>query len=205
MTKSAGYGRKRSLASGALRYIRLVILAPVAILAACAQGAPSEPPSRMSIGQPTSPPIGSVLFCRQHPGECSRELPGVQEAAMTPELWKELRTVQYDVNRQLKPIEAREVAWHYATDGRATCVQYALEKRRRLIESGLPAGALQLATAVVPGGIGHLVLVVDTTEGDWVLDNLRSDISRWEDLPYRWIARQDGASISKWVAVTSRG
>jgi len=182
-----------------------MILAPAAILAACAQGAPSEPPSRMSLGQPTPPPVGSVLFCRQNPGECSRELPGAQEAAMTPELRKELRTVQYEVNRQLTPTEAREIAWHYAKDGRATCVQYALEKRRRLIESGFPAGALQLVTAVVPGEVGHLVLVVDTTDGDWVLDNLRTDIARWDDLPYRWIARQDGASMLKWVAVTSRG
>jgi predicted transglutaminase-like cysteine proteinase len=44
--------------------------------------------------------------------------------------------------------------------------------------------------AVTKADIGHLVLVIDTTEGDWMLDNLRADIVRWEDLPYRWIARQ---------------
>jgi predicted transglutaminase-like cysteine proteinase len=46
--------------------------------------------------------------------------------------------------------------------------------------------------------------VIDTTEGDWVLDNLRADVVRWEGLHYRWIARQQGPSMGEWVSVAQR-
>jgi predicted transglutaminase-like cysteine proteinase len=63
---------------------------------------------------------------------------------------------------------------------------------------------LQLTTAVTPGDSGYLVLVVDTTEGDWVLDNLRANVVQWKDLPYCWIARQPAASLQDWVSVGPR-
>jgi len=205
MKKFYQYWRSNPSSYRVLGRIRFAILLPAAILAACAHGTPGGPPSRMLLGQPISPPIGSILFCRQNPHDCTPQPPATRQVAMTAELWTELRSVQQAVNRQLSPMKAREVAWHYAQDRRGTCVQYALEKRRRLLEIGWPAEALQLATAVVPGNIGHLVLVVDTTEGDWVMDNLRPDVVRWADLPYRWIARQNGASMSDWAAVASQG
>jgi len=37
-----------------------------------------------------------------------------------------------------------------------------------------------------------------------VLDNLQADVVRWEKLPYRWIARQQGASMEGWVSVGQR-
>jgi predicted transglutaminase-like cysteine proteinase len=58
-------------------------------------------------------------------------------------------------------------AWDYSGDGTGNCVQFALEKRRALIRRGAPPAALQLATAVTPTNIGHLVIVIDTVEGDW--------------------------------------
>jgi hypothetical protein len=52
--------------------------------------------------------------------------------------------------------------------------------------------------------VGHLVLVIDTAEGDWVRDNLQADVVRRENLPYRWIARQQGASMEEWVSIGQR-
>ena len=74
----------------------------------------------------------------------------------------------------------------------------------RTHQAWMGPGALQLATAVTPDKVGHLVLVIDTTEGDWVLDNLRADVERWRDLPYRWVARQQGAAMEDWVSVARR-
>jgi predicted transglutaminase-like cysteine proteinase len=122
----------------------------------------------------------------------------------TPDLWSDLVSVQRDVNQKFKPTRETRFAWDYSVDGTGNCVQFALEKRRALIRRGWPAGALQLATAVTPGDVGHLVLVIDTTEGDWVLDNLRADVVRWEGLHYRWIARQQGPSMGEWVSVAQR-
>ena len=166
-------------------------------LTACAGGAPSH----MPLGGTVARPIGATLFCMENANECSQQRSTTQEAAMTPELWSELRWVQHDINRKLRPTRVARFAWHYAGYGTGNCVQFALEKRRALILLGWPPGALQLATVFTPTDIGHLVLVIATTEGDWVLDNLRADVVRWEDLPYRWIARQQGASMQNWVSV----
>lgn len=70
------------------------------------------------------------------------------------------------------------------------CEDYALEKRRQLIEAGVPESALSLAVAVTPRGEGHAVLMVSLKSGDWVLDNLTPWATPWEDLNYRWVERQ---------------
>jgi predicted transglutaminase-like cysteine proteinase len=159
----------------------------------------------MPLGGTVSQPLGAELFCYQHANECTEQRSATQEVKMTPELWSQLLSVQHEINGKFKPTREVRFAWDYSSNGTGNCVQFALEKRRALIRRGLPPGALQLATAVIPANIGHLVLVIDTDEGDWVLDNLRSDVVRWEQLPYRWIARQQGASMEDWVAVGRRG
>jgi predicted transglutaminase-like cysteine proteinase len=145
-----------------------------------------------------------MLFCVENANECSEQRSTTQKVAMTPELWNRLRWVQHDINRKLRPTREARFAWHYSADGTGNCVQFALEKRRALIVHGWPSGALQLATGVTTADIGHLVLVIATTQGDWVLDNLQADVVRWEDLPYRWIARQQGASMQEWVSAGPR-
>jgi predicted transglutaminase-like cysteine proteinase len=158
----------------------------------------------MPLGGIVVQPIGAALFCVENAAECSKQQSATQEVKMTPELWSDLLSVQQDINRTLKPTQDVRFAWDYSANGTGNCVQFALEKRRALISRGWPPGALQLATAVTPANIGHLVLVINTAEGDWVLDNLQADVVRWERLPYRWIARQRGDSMEDWVSVGQR-
>jgi len=80
------------------------------------------------------------------------------------------------------------------------CEDYALEKRRRLIEAGVPESALSMAVAVTARGETHAVLVVSFASGDWVLDNLTPWATPWEDLNYRWVQRQVAGS-STWMTV----
>ena len=169
-------------------------------LVACA----SAPSGHMPLGETVTQPLGAELFCLENATECSKQRSATEQVKMTPELWSELLSVQYNINRKFRPNREVRFAWDYAADGTGNCVQFALEKRRTLIMRGWPLGALQLATAVTSGNIGHLVLVIDSDEGDWVLDNLRPDVVRWQQLPYRWIARQQGASMEDWVAVGRR-
>jgi predicted transglutaminase-like cysteine proteinase len=166
-------------------------------LVACA----NAPPSHMPLGDTVAQPLGAELFCLANATECSHQRSATQQVKMTPELWSELLSVQYDINRKFRPTRETRFAWDYSSDGTGNCVQFALEKRRALIMRGWPPGALQLATAVIRPNIGHLVLVIDTEDGDWVLDNLSPDVVRWQLLPYRWIARQQGAAMENWVAV----
>jgi predicted transglutaminase-like cysteine proteinase len=147
----------------------------------------------------------AMLFCKAHAGECADKGPTTTRVEMTDQRLDQLRAVQDEVNRRIDPTGAVEVAWHYAANGKGTCVQYAMEKRRQLIALGWPAASLQLATVTTRQGEGHLVLVAATSQGELVLDNLRHDITPWQALPYRWIARQQGASLGQWVSINANG
>ena len=68
----------------------------------------------------------------------------------------------------------------------------------QLLDLKFPASALLLAVAVVPSGEAHLVLIVVTDQGDFVLDSLRRDVVRWEKLPYRWIKRSSPKDPKLW-------
>jgi len=80
------------------------------------------------------------------------------------------------------------------------CEDYALEKRRRLIEAGVPAESLSMAVAVTARGESHAVLVVSFESGDWVLDNLTPWAMPWEDMNYHWVQRQVAGSAS-WTTI----
>jgi predicted transglutaminase-like cysteine proteinase len=80
------------------------------------------------------------------------------------------------------------------------CEDYALEKRRRLIEAGIPAETLSLAVAVTARGESHAVLVVAMQSGDVVLDNLTPWATPWQDLNYHWVERQV-AGGAEWVSI----
>jgi predicted transglutaminase-like cysteine proteinase len=185
------------------RFAAMLYLAVAASLSACAITPPA--PTEMPIGAATVQPIGAMLFCKANAGECADKAPAITRVEMTDQRLDQLRAVQEEVNRRINPTGGVEVAWHYAANGRGTCVQYAMEKRRELIGLGWPAAALQLATVTTRRGEGHLVLVAATTQGELVLDNLRHDVTPWQVLPYRWIARQQGASLAQWVSIAANG
>ncbi len=70
------------------------------------------------------------------------------------------------------------------------CEDYALEKRRQLLEAGVPEGALSMAVAVTGRGESHAVLMVSLKSGDWVLDNLTPWATPWQEVNYHWVERQ---------------
>lgn len=81
------------------------------------------------------------------------------------------------------------------------CEDYALEKRRRLIEAGVSAKALSMAVAVTARGERHAVLVVAFETGEVVLDNLTPWPTPWAELNYTWIQRQVGGS-AEWTTIS---
>jgi predicted transglutaminase-like cysteine proteinase len=187
--------------------VRLLPIGAALALAACAGGTADlagTNPGPMPLGPPVGAPLGASAFCHYSPTECEQPASTVAAVDMTQDRRRELESVQQSVDNGIAPrlpTNSSEVAWHYATDGAGDCVQYALEKRRALLERGWPAGALHLVTASTATDVRHLVLVVSTSDGDWVLDNLHTDIVPWSTLPYEWIARQQGPTLRDWVSV----
>ena len=126
--------------------------------------------------------------------------------------WGTLQRINDHVNRTIRPANDRQVHgvsdWWIApmASGQAPmgdCKDYALEKRRELIAAGIPARALTMALVRTARGEPHAVLVVATLEGDYVLDNLTSEIRPWSRAPYSWQARQSPGDPMVWLSVRS--
>lgn len=83
-------------------------------------------------------------------------------------------------------------------DGEGDCEDYALGKRAALLAAGADPESLRLALCQVETGECHLVLVVTTDAGEYVLDNRYPEPTMRQDLPYAFVAIQEG---SQWLAL----
>jgi predicted transglutaminase-like cysteine proteinase len=133
--------------------------------------------------------------------------------AMTPELWAQVRRVNDEVNRAIRrrsDLAAYGVADRWATPlsdgGRpyGDCEDFVLEKRRALLAAGLPRGAVDIALVVTRRGEAHAVLLLNTTQGEYALDNLTPWIVPWDEAPYQWRWREVGGDPLRWAAIASR-
>ncbi|MGK2739366.1 transglutaminase-like cysteine peptidase [Tepidicaulis sp. LMO-SS28] len=162
-------------------------------------------PPAMDAGSEVLPPFGFIGFCLRHTDECETG-PDVAPAALdlTGERWRDLREVNEFVNTTIEPVEDidlyhRTEWWTYPSNGAGDCEDYALLKRKLLIERGWPADALLLSVVKEANGDGHAVLTVVTQDGDYVLDNQHAEIVLWKDAPYTWVKRQSRTHPYSWV------
>ena len=132
----------------------------------------------------TRAPKAYKKFCLSNPNECRQG--GAQVVAYDASLMQKLRKVNNKVNRGIKWTKDHGNVWKIGL-GRGDCEDYALTKRSKLVKMGVPASSLRMAVVKDRKGRGHAVLVVRTSRGDLVLDNLTSRIKKRETTPYRWI------------------
>jgi predicted transglutaminase-like cysteine proteinase len=130
------------------------------------------------------------------------------------DLQAEIGDVNGAINRAITPrtdMEAFGVDNYWTlplTDGprpEGNCKHYALEKRRQLVDDGVPANALSLAIVTTPAEEVHAVLVISTDQGDLVLDNLTNEIRPWRQTGYRWLVRQTPGAPLRWVEANRAG
>ena len=75
--------------------------------------------------------------------------------------------------------------WCLPTDF-GDCEDYALLKRKLLLEHGWSSDKLGLCVCYMQSGEGHCVLWVDTDKGSFILDNNYLFPMKPSDLHYRW-------------------
>ena len=78
------------------------------------------------------------------------------------------------------------------------CEDYALLKRKMLIDAGFDRDKIHLCTCYV-GGQGHCVLLVETDKGNYILDNNQSEPVQPNFLSYKWDKIQKG---DKWYELS---
>ncbi len=168
-------------------------------------GAAEAGPAFMPTGGRTTQPIGHYEFCQREPDECRQKSGKMAPVELTRRLWAEMISVNNAVNNAVEPrtdmeIWGKEEVWSYPS-AVGDCEDYALEKRRRLIALGVPAGDLLMTVARQPNGDGHAVLTVRTSRGDFILDNLEAKVNLWSETPYTYLKRQSERHSGAWVSV----
>ncbi len=123
----------------------------------------------------------------------------------TPERLSELDEVNRLVNAAVQPVTDLEAYgveeyWTLPTN-RGDCEDYALLKRKLLIQRGWPQSALLLTVVRDELGEGHAVLTARTAQGDFVLDNKIRDVRIWHATPYQFLMRQSYVNPQAWVSL----
>lgn len=148
-------------------------------------------------------PPGFISFCSRFLDQCVNSANNAPRVHLDMATQTLLKVVTRSVNRAIWPETderhyGRGEYWDIPTDGYGNCKDYALTKRKKLIEAGLPERALRVAIVVTPRENRHVVLTVSTDHGDLVLDNLNDDVKPWTEIAYQWIERQDNSGGLGW-------
>lgn len=117
--------------------------------------------------------------------------------ALSAERMAELHQVNRCVNSTIVEVSdleqyGREDVWALPTSGKGDCEDFALLKRKMLIERGWPASALSIAVGATAQGEAHAVLTISTAQGLLVLDNLTSSILPPSQTGHTYYSRQSG-------------
>ena len=157
------------------------------------------------VGSAAVSPFGYISFCMRFVAQCPSSTSQAAPISVW-RYWPQIVTINQRVNRAITPETAlkhygRAQYWNIPTDGFGDCVDYALTKRRDLARAGIPLSDLNIAIVKLPDGELHAVLAVHTSNGDYVLDNLRTAIVLWKSTGYTFLSRMSVKSPTAWVAV----
>lgn len=185
----------------------MISISPLSSIAsrALASDAPNPAASLFTpVGEATSVPFGWVDFCRRYQGECDGAPLQPVDIVGSPKTMKEIERVNKWINAHVTPITDMEHwgvidKWDYPTDGTGDCEDFALMKRKILLEEGFPRQALLMTVVKDTNNEGHAILTVKTSGGDFILDNLSNDMKLWSQTPYRYVKRQSQADQNVWV------
>jgi predicted transglutaminase-like cysteine proteinase len=119
---------------------------------------------------------------------------------------RKIQRINTAVNKSVAPVSDMDHwgvvdQWDYPTDGKGDCEDYALLKRRMLMDEGFPRQALLMTVVKEANGDGHAVLTVKTNRGEFVLDNLGDEVKAWNRTPYRFVKRQSEQNPNVWVSI----
>ena len=140
-------------------------------------------------------PMGWTKYCADQPGECDVPALPPQNVKMTAAMQSELSRFNQHINEEISPVSDMDhwgvlEKWSQPTDRKGDCEDYALLKRKLLIEAGWPRQALLVTVVLDTKGGGHTVLTVITDRGEFILDNLKDEIRRPDRTGYRFLKRQ---------------
>jgi predicted transglutaminase-like cysteine proteinase len=169
-------------------------------------GQPGERVLYASVGDATRAPIGWVEFCVEYKRECATKASAPRDIVLTEKTWSDLVKVNNWVNDSIKAITDVEhwgvvERWNMGEDGYGDCEDYALLKRKMLMQAGWPREALLMTVVRDKKGEGHAVLTVKTNRGEFILDNQEAEVLDWTRTGYKFVKRQSQNDQNAWVGL----
>jgi predicted transglutaminase-like cysteine proteinase len=163
---------------------------------------------RIQFNAPTLAPMAHTFFCLKYRDDCKVHKIVFRGGAMalTAKRWAELKRVNAAVNRSIasEPNTKGLAAEKWLISPRSgECHDYAVTKRHELLALGWQERDLLLSEVATSWGEHHLVLVVRTSDGDFVADNLNPSIRSWSKTPYQWVRIQSPTNPKIWSTMAS--
>jgi predicted transglutaminase-like cysteine proteinase len=160
--------------------------------------------SYAAVGEETSVPYGWVDFCKRYESECGDPRAAAVDINLSAKALHDINHVNHWVNTHIQPISDMDHwgvidRWDYPLDGRGDCEDYALLKRKMLIDMGFPRQGLLITVVKDENQEGHAVLTLKTSKGEFVLDNLNDEMKPWTMTGYRFVKRQSQEDPNIWV------
>lgn len=157
-------------------------------------------------GAETSIPYGWIDFCQRYKSECAGEAAPAADINLTEASLREIKQINIAVNHAIEPVSDMDHwgvvdRWDLPMDGKGDCEDYALLKRKMLIERGYPRQALLITVVRDENDEGHAILTVKTNGGEFILDNLTDELRPVDHIPYRLVKRQSQQDPNVWIAL----
>ncbi|WP_347310164.1 transglutaminase-like cysteine peptidase [Defluviimonas sp. SAOS-178_SWC] len=205
-TATAAATRRHGRAVNPLRRVVGVVLVALASTTGAA-AAPKPLTSHLVAVKPIAAPNGVGDLCRRYDWACANPAGSRIAAGNVLALAK---AVNAAVNAKVREVSdrrqyGREDVWALPTARGGDCEDFALAKKKQLIEAGVPPTSLLIATVLDRRRNPHAVLVLRTATGDYVLDNLTNRILPWQETGYSFLRMQNPKAPRLWDAILAGG
>jgi predicted transglutaminase-like cysteine proteinase len=162
-----------------------------------------SPTAAIVSGGPAGATPAWVEFCKRQPQECTVDASEPAGLSLKQDIWLTVLEVNERVNRTILAVTDQDHwgvvdRWDYPDDGLGDCEDIQLLKRKLLLDAGLPRRALRMTVVLDEQGMGHAVLMIHTSHGDFVLDNKRDAVLAWQETGYHYVKRE-GDDGGAWV------
>lgn len=219
--------RSASDHSGLPRPLTFLVVGMLALFSAACSTHGSGP-SRLATAELVAPPMGVFQFCVERLEECgivetavkadqgekSDDEPTPRADIGEPMTDEQALAIARRINAEINmaityrtdlELWGRDEAWLLPISDHGVaygdCEDYVLEKRRALIEVGVPEDRLAIATVWSEFTGFHAVLVLRTADNDYVLDNATPHILTVAQTEYEWRSLQVGRNLLEWARV----
>jgi predicted transglutaminase-like cysteine proteinase len=116
---------------------------------------------------------------------------------------KTVISLNQHINNAVKYVEDHQKdKWEIARES-GDCEDFVLRKLNDIVYKGklLPRSCFSIALCTIETRKLHLVLILHTSDGDYVLDSRFDHITTWNNLPYNWLSIEGQKNSRSWTMI----